>query len=64
MRRSEHRTLKNAGLVEGRYPNLMVADVVAKATGTIGEHVRERGFENRYYRELDAGTNWCVNMDR
>ena len=50
--KNEHRTLKNAGLVEGRYPNLMVADVVAKATGTIGEHVRERGFENRYYRNL------------
>ncbi len=50
--KNEHRKLKDAGLVEGRYPNLIVADVVAKATGTIGEHVRERGFENRYYRNL------------
>ena len=50
--KSEHRSLKNAGLVEGRYPNLMVADVIAKATGKIGEHILERGFENRYYRDL------------
>ena len=50
--KSEHRALKNAGLVEGRYPNLIVADVVAKATGTIGEHILERGFDRQYYRDL------------
>ncbi len=50
--KNERRSLRNAGLIEGRHPNLMVADVVAKATGTIGEHVRARGFENRYYRNL------------
>ena len=48
----EHSKLKNAGLVEGRYPNLIVADVVAKATGKIGEHILERGFDNRYYKDL------------
>jgi len=50
--RSEHRKLKNAGLVEGRYPNLIVTDLVAKATGKIGEHILERGFDNRYYKDL------------
>lgn len=50
--KNEHRTLKNAGLVEGRYPNLMVADVIAKATGKIGEHILESGFDNQYYRDL------------
>ena len=50
--KSEHRALKNAGLVEGRYPNLIVADVVAKATDTIGEHILESGFDNQYYRDL------------
>ena len=50
--KSEHRSLKNAGLVEGRHPNLMVADVVAKATGKIGEHILESGFDNQYYRDL------------
>ena len=50
--RPKHRSLKNAGLVEGRYPNLIVADVIAKATGTIGEHILESGFDNEYYRDL------------
>ena len=50
--KNEHRALKNAGLVEGRYPNLIVADVVAKATGKIGEHILESGFDNQYYRDL------------
>jgi fructose-bisphosphate aldolase class I len=31
--RDEHRRLKAAGLVEGRYPNLFVAAAIAKATG-------------------------------
>ena len=50
--KKEHRALKNAGLVEGRYPNLMVANVIAKATGHIGKYILERGFENRYYKDL------------
>ena len=50
--KNEYRTLKNAGLVEGRHPNLMVANVIAKATGKMGEHILERGFDNRYYRDL------------
>lgn len=48
----EHHILKNAGLVEGRYPNLMVASVVAKATGETGRHIRERGFNKKYYMDL------------
>ena len=45
IRRDEHRILKAAGLVEGRYPNLMVAGVVARATGDTGRHIRDRGFD-------------------
>lgn len=48
----EHRHLKVAGLVEGRYPNLIVAAAVAKATGETGRHIRERGFDRRYYVDL------------
>ena len=48
----EHRRLKAEGLVEGRYPNLMVAGLVAKATGDAGRHIRERGFDKRYYSDL------------
>lgn len=44
--------LKAAKLVEGRYPNLIVAGQVAAATGEKARHIRNRGFENRYYRDL------------
>ena len=50
--REEHRRLKAEGLVEGRYPNLMVAGLVAKATGEAGRHIRERGFDKQYYLGL------------
>jgi len=50
--RDEHRRLKSAGLVEGRYPNVIVAGVVAKATGEAGRHIRERGFDKQYYLDL------------
>ncbi len=50
--RDEHRRLKAAGLVEGRYPNLIVAGLVAKATGDAGRHIRERGFDKQYYLDL------------
>lgn len=50
--RDEHRHLKSAGFVEGRYPNLIVAGAVAKATGEAGRHIRERGFDKQYYLDL------------
>lgn len=50
--REEHRRLKAAGLVEGRYPNLIVAGAVARATGDAGRHIRERGFDKQYYLDL------------
>ena len=50
--RDEHRRLKADGLVEGRYPNLMVAGSVARVTGNAGRHIRERGFDTPYYMGL------------
>lgn len=50
--REEHRRLKSGRLVEGRYPNLMVAAAVARATGEVGRHIRERGFDKQYYLDL------------
>ncbi len=44
--------MKSAGLVEGRYPNVIVAAAVAKATGEAGRHIRERGFDKQYYLDL------------
>ncbi len=48
----EAKRLKAAKLVEGRYPNLLVASRVAAATGDKAQHIRNRGFDNRYYRDL------------
>lgn len=50
--RDDHRRLKAAGLVEGRYPNLMVAARVAKATGHAARHIREKGLDRDYYLNL------------
>jgi ATP-dependent DNA helicase RecG len=47
-----HRALKSAALVEGRYPNLLIAARVARLTGQKARHIRERGFNKQYY--LDA----------
>jgi ATP-dependent DNA helicase RecG len=47
-----HRQLRAAGLVEGRYPNSILAAPVARATGRQVEHIRQSGFDNRYYRDL------------
>ena len=52
LNQDERRQLKAAGLVEGRYPNLIVAGAVAKALGETGRHIRERGFNNQYYLDL------------
>lgn len=48
----EHRRLKAAGLVEGRYPSTIVAGPVARATGDASRHIRERGLDKKYYLEL------------
>ncbi len=46
------RRLKAAGLVEGRYPSLIVAGPVAAATGQKAQHIRNRGLDSRYYRDM------------
>jgi ATP-dependent DNA helicase RecG len=50
--REEHKRLKVAGLVEGRYPNVIVSGAMAKATGDAARHIRERGFNKQYYVDL------------
>jgi ATP-dependent DNA helicase RecG len=47
-----HRLLKSTKLVEGRYPNLIVAAQVAAVTGEKAKHIRDGGLDNRYYRDL------------
>lgn len=49
---SDPYAVKAAALVEGRYPNLLIAARVARLTGQKARHIRERGFSKQYY--LDA----------
>ncbi|MEF8729032.1 MAG: RNA-binding domain-containing protein [Accumulibacter sp.] len=48
----EGKRLKAAKLVEGRYPGLIVAGPVAAVTGQKAQHIRNRGFDSRYYRDM------------
>jgi ATP-dependent DNA helicase RecG len=48
----DNKRLKAAGLVEGRYPNLVVAAEIAAATGQKAKHISYRGFNNQYYSDL------------
>ena len=48
----EAKRLKAAKLVEGRYPNLIVAGRLAAVTGEKARHIRNRGFDSQYYRDL------------
>ena len=50
--RQEHAELKSSGLVEGRYPNLIIAGHVAKLTGHEAKHIRERGLNKQHYLAL------------
>jgi len=50
--RDEHRRLKVAGVIEGRYPKLIVSGAVARAAGEAGRHIRERGLDKQYYLDL------------
>ncbi|MDO9067589.1 MAG: putative DNA binding domain-containing protein [Deltaproteobacteria bacterium] len=48
----DNKRLKAAKLVEGRYPNLVVTAAIAAATGQKAKHIRDKGFDNTYYRDL------------
>jgi ATP-dependent DNA helicase RecG len=47
-----HKALKAAGLVEGRYPSLVIASRLADATDQKARHIRDKGFEKKYYRDI------------
>jgi ATP-dependent DNA helicase RecG len=50
--REEHQRLKAAKLMEGRYPNGIVASNLAKATDEAARHIRHRGLDKRFYLDL------------
>ena len=50
--KAEASQLRRLGLIEGRFPRVFVSARVAAATGGQAQHIRKRGFDNRYYRDL------------
>lgn len=50
--REEHRRLKSARLVEGRYPNLIISTRLAVLAELKAQHIRDRGFNDQYYINL------------
>ena len=50
--KNDYQRLKQEGLVEGRYPNLLVAGPISRAVGEAGRHIRDRGFDQKHYRDL------------
>ncbi|MBV5340842.1 MAG: putative DNA binding domain-containing protein [Deltaproteobacteria bacterium] len=50
--RDDHKRLKDAKVVEGRYPTLLISGQVAKMTGQEARHILERGFNKKYYLDL------------
>lgn len=49
--KEEHKQLKKAGLVEGRYPNLRISSIVASAIGKKEEYIENKEFDNKFYKE-------------
>ncbi|OPX96463.1 MAG: Divergent AAA domain protein [Syntrophorhabdus sp. PtaB.Bin006] len=47
-----HHQLKSAGLVEGRYPNLIIAAPIARLTGQKARHIKDRGLDKKYYLDM------------
>jgi len=50
--REKHRMLKRNKLVEGRYPNLFISSRLASEMGKEVQHIRYRGFDKTYYKDL------------
>lgn len=40
------------GLVEGTYPNIYIAERVARQTGELGTYVKNRGLKRKYYKDM------------
>ena len=50
--KEEHRLLKAANLVEGRFPSIMVSGQVAARIGEKAKHIRNKGLDDSYYQNL------------
>ena len=48
----EAKSLRSAGLIEGRAPNYLISSKVADWTAQKAKYIRNRGFEDGYYKQL------------
>lgn len=48
----EERLLKAKKLIEGRKPKFFVSASIAKATGKMGEYIKNRSFGDRYFKDM------------
>lgn len=44
--------LKRRRLIEGRYPNIYIASQIADITGEHSRYIKNRAFDNKYYKDL------------
>lgn len=49
---NERKILRKFKLIEGRYPNIYVTSKIASATNTKAKYIKNRAFENDYYKKL------------
>ena len=49
---SEEKLLKSKRLIEGRRPNYFLSASIAKITGNMGEYIKNRSFDDRYFKDL------------
>lgn len=50
--KEQAKMLRDRGLIEGRYPNLVISSKVAAAIGSHEEYVRKKGLDSRICKEL------------
>jgi len=50
--KNEAKQLRSLDLIEGRFPNLYVSSSVAKITGDMGDYIKNRAFDDDYYRDM------------
>jgi ATP-dependent DNA helicase RecG len=64
--KEQAKMLRNRGLVEGRYPNLVISSKVAAAIGNPEEYVRKKGLDSSICKELILkllGTRPCSRAE-
>jgi ATP-dependent DNA helicase RecG len=52
IRPDEEKLLRSKKLIEGRKPNFYVSSTVAKKAGTMDEYIKNRSFDDRYFKDL------------